>query len=110
MGVQVQSCSYDAMSHELCAIAYVYEKYAVELGTMALPTIASAKNEYPEFPTRAKDVEFSELPEEEQQAYLSGVEAYKSALSTAYLNGEYEWDFDSDGDVDIYDAYYILRR
>lgn len=83
---------------------------AVITGAMVLPIAANARNEYPTFPTRPKDIEFTDLPEEEQQAYLSGVEAYKSALSTAYLNGEYEWDFDSDGDVDIYDAYYILRR
>ncbi|MBR6069520.1 MAG: hypothetical protein IKP78_02875 [Ruminococcus sp.] len=82
---------------------------AIIVGAMALPTAANAKNDYPSFPTRPKDIEFTDLPEEEQQAYLEGVESYRTALCTAYQNGEYDWDFNLDGETDVMDAYYILH-
>lgn len=83
---------------------------AVITGAMVLPIAANARNEYPTFPTRPKDIEFTDLPEEEQQAYLEGVEAYKTALCTSYQNGKYDWDFDLDGDIDVFDAYYPMLR
>lgn len=83
---------------------------AIIAGAMVLPTAANAQNEYPTFPTRPKDIEFTDLPEEEQKAYLEGVEAYRTALCTAYQNGEYDWDFDLDGDIDVFDAYYPMLR
>lgn len=81
---------------------------AIIVGAMALPTVTNAKNEYPTFPTKPADVDFNDLPEEAQQAYLEGVEAYRTALCTAYQNGEYDWDFNLDGKTDPLDAYYVL--
>lgn len=79
---------------------------AIIAGAMVLPTAANAQNEYPTFPTRPKDIEFTDLPEEEQKAYLEGVEAYRTALCTAYQNGEYDWDFNLDGEVNALDTHY----
>lgn len=74
--------------------------------TMVIPSAANAKYEYPTFPTRPADVDFNDLSEDEQQAYLEGVESYRTALCTAYQNGEYDWDFNLDGEVNALDTHY----
>ena len=83
---------------------------AILAGAMAVPSAATAKNNYPTFPTRPKDIPFNDLPEEEQKAYNEGFEEYKAELCRAYWNGEYDWDFNLDGKVDVYDTHYIILR
>ncbi|MBR5164012.1 MAG: hypothetical protein IKW87_00420 [Ruminococcus sp.] len=83
---------------------------AILAGEMAVPSAATAKNNYPTFPTRPKDIPFNELPEEEQKAYNEGFDEYKAELCRAYWNGEYDWDFNLDGKVDVYDTHYIALR
>jgi len=80
-------------------------------GILTLPTVAAAKNNYPVFPERPTDApDFSGLPDDVVNAYLEEVKAYQEALATAYQNGEYDWDFNLDGNVDVFDAYYPIVR
>lgn len=80
-------------------------------GAMALPTVANAKNNYPIFPTRPTDAaDLSNLPEDVANAYRESVKVYRENLIAAYQNGEYDWDFDLDGDIDVFDAYYLMVR
>lgn len=80
---------------------------AIVTGAMALPTAANAKYEYPIYPTRPTDaVDFSGLPEDVVNAYLVELEAYREDLCTAYLNGEYDWDFNLDGEINVIDTHY----
>ena len=50
------------------------------------------------------------MPNDVVNAYLEEVKAYQEALATAYQNGEYDWDFNLDGNVDVFDAYYPIVR
>ena len=83
---------------------------AILAGAMAVPSAVTAKNKYPTFPTRPKDIPFNELSEEEQKAYHEAVDEYKAELCRAYWNGEYDWDFNFDGKIDVYDTHYIVLR
>ena len=83
---------------------------AIITGAMSIPFAASAKNNYPTFPTRPKDIPFNELPEEEQKAYNEGFDEYKAELCRAYQNDEYDWDFNLDGKVDVYDSRLLSQR
>ena len=80
-------------------------------GILTLPTVAGAKNNYPVFPERPTDAaDLSNLPEDVANAYRESVKVYREALIAAYQNGEYDWDFDLDGDIDVFDAYYPMVR
>ena len=82
---------------------------ALATSTMTIPAISNAQNSYPTFPTKPDNAIFSELPEEEQQAYILSIEAYKTALDTAYQNGEYDWDFNLDGVSEPFDVRFLLE-
>ena len=59
-------------------------------GTLAVPASANAKNNYPDFR------EYNTYDEAWQKTY------------DGFINGEYDWDFNSDGETDWCDAEYIL--
>lgn len=80
---------------------------AVLAGATIVPSLANAKNVYPVFPQKPDGKEFDELTEEQQSAYLEAVGTYRSALCTAYRNGEYDWDFNLDGETTPLDAMYV---
>ena len=78
---------------------------------LTLPTVAGAKNNYPVFPERPTDApNFSDLSDDVANAYLEDVKTYQETLATEYQNGEYDWDFNLDGNVDVFDAYYPIVR
>lgn len=80
---------------------------AVITSAIVFPTVANARNNYPVFPTRPADMDFNALSEDEQQAYLEEVEAYRTALCMAYQNDEYDWDFNLDGKTNSLDTLYL---
>ena len=81
---------------------------AILAGAMAAPTAASAKNQYPQFPEPLHHGE--EYTEEELAEHEAKFAAAEKELLRAYLNGEYDWDFNFDGKYDIYDAWTICQR
>ena len=82
---------------------------AIIAGAMALPTAANARNEYPTFPEHISKAEYDVLSEAEKAERTEKVNLAKNELIRAYQNGEYDWDFNLDGETDTLDTYYVLH-
>ena len=83
---------------------------AILAASMAVPNAANAKNNYPTPPRMITFDEYEALSAEEKAERSALIETFESELSRAYQNGEYDWDFNFDGNIDVYDADLILRR
>ena len=77
---------------------------------MAVPTAASAKNNYPTFPPVLSYEEKEALTDEEKAERTAQNKAAQEELVRAYKNGEYDWDFNIDGAIDFTDASFVMWR
>lgn len=80
---------------------------AIITGTIAMPAIANAVNEYPEFPD---NIPYSQLEDMTEDELNANSEAHLSALKQLcedFRNGKYDWDFNLDGKTDTTDAHCI---
>ena len=80
---------------------------AIITGTIAMPAIANAANEYPEFPDKKTSNQLENMTESELNEYS---EAHLSALKQLcedFQNDKYDWDFNLDGKTDTTDAHCI---
>ena len=83
---------------------------AILAGAMAVPTAAAAKNNYPTFPPVLSYEEKEALTDEEKAERDAQYKAAQDELVRAFKNGEYDLDFNLDGEVNSIDAQCILVR
>jgi len=80
---------------------------ALLASAVAMPTLSTAANKYPEFPKTLTPTAISKLTDEEKAEYIEAQENAKKQLVDDYSNGKYDWDLNLDGKVDAADAHCI---